>query len=533
MNRVRLLDCTLRDGGYMNNWKFGEKNIRYIIDHCSKAGIDIIECGFLSDVKYVKGYSIFPDTKTTNEFIPDKKDNRLYVAMIAIGEKEIHPDKLSFAKESKIKGIRLTFHPEETKKAFNWAKLLMKKGYKVFMQPVGSANYDDETLLRLIGKINQLRPYAFYLVDTLGTMYQKDISRILYLVDNNLAPDIHLGFHSHNNLQMSFANAQELIHFSTKRKMIIDCCIYGMGRGAGNLCTELLADYLNQTGMKQYQVIPILECIDECIMYYFAKFPWGYSAAYFLASSKKCHPNYASYLLSKQKLSAYSISNLLDQLSETERLTFHKEAITDLYQKYQVHAVDDRVDREWQAEKVKGKKVLIIGTGTTIRSHEKRIRHYIEKHHPFVISVNFVENRYETNLVFIGNEKRYHHYEKELDLTKTIFSSNIENLPENAHIVNYADLINSSVDVSDNAGLMVIKLLQQLGVKDIALAGMDGYRGNQILNYADKKMIGSVEPLETRVKNEETSEQLSQMAKKTKIIFVTPSKYKLKRKEKF
>lgn len=274
------------------------------------------------------GEENIPDT-TYVDLIFGEKDAALFpMAMIAIGEKEIHPDKLAPAENTGVRGIRLTFHLNEKEKAMEWGNLLMEKGYQVFMQPVGSANYSDEELLGLIRDMNRMKPYAFYLVDTLGTMYQQDIRRLLYLVDNNLSPDICLGLHSHNNMQMSFANAQELIHFPTKRNLFIDCCIYGMGRGAGNLCTELLSNYMNQLEPGRYETLPLIECIDQCLMYFFSKYPWGYSAAYYLAASCHCHPNYADlHLVGSVETLEYRNKNKantkqLNQLSKEMEIIF-------------------------------------------------------------------------------------------------------------------------------------------------------------------------------------------------------------------
>ena len=87
-----------------------------------------------------------------------------------------------------IEGIRLTFHKEEIEQAFEWARIIMEKGYEVFMQPVGTAFYSDLELLQLVEKINELNPYAFYIVDTLGSMYRNEVSHRFYLIDENMRP---------------------------------------------------------------------------------------------------------------------------------------------------------------------------------------------------------------------------------------------------------------------------------------------------------------------------------------------------------
>lgn len=107
--------------------------------------------------------------------------------------------------------------------------------------------YSDAELLELIEIINKELPDAegFYIVDSFGEMRPNDMSRVLNLVDHNLIPSMTLGFHSHNNLQMSYSNAIEMLKFPTNRDLMLDCSIMGMGKGAGNLNTELLLEHLN------------------------------------------------------------------------------------------------------------------------------------------------------------------------------------------------------------------------------------------------------------------------------------------------
>ena len=208
MKKVRLLDCTLRDGGYINEWNFGVKKIENILEKLQASNMDIIECGFITGKEYNKDYSLYENATDVNKLIKHKEENTMHVAMIAMGEKEIHPKLLCNKKESYIDGIRLTFHEKEIEKAFEYGRIIKEKGYKLFMQPVGTTLYTDKKLIELIEKINELKPFAFYLVDTLGTLYPTDIQRFMYLIDHNLRKDVCLGFHSHNNLQLSFSNSQ-------------------------------------------------------------------------------------------------------------------------------------------------------------------------------------------------------------------------------------------------------------------------------------------------------------------------------------
>ena len=309
MDRISILDCTLRDGGYVNNFNFGHAVIEDIVCKLSKASIDIIECGFLKSYAFDENRSLFGSTESIKAVIGNKNPNIMYVGMIQFGG--ISNEEVEVCDGISIDGIRLTFHEHEIEPAFVLGKQLMDKGYKVFMQPVGTMTYTDEALLKLIVKINDLKPFAFYLVDTLGTMYKNDLLRMFYLVDHNLNRNIAIGFHSHNNLQLSFANAQELMQLNTPRRLIIDASIYGMGRGAGNLNTELLTQYVNANFGLKYDNLEVLEIIDEYIRPLSMEYKWGYDAAYYIASVTGCHPNYASFLMNKQTLHVQDIHAIL------------------------------------------------------------------------------------------------------------------------------------------------------------------------------------------------------------------------------
>lgn len=273
MNKISVLDCTLRDGGYVNDFDFSAPTIRTIISKLGKAHMDIIECGFLKDVDYDENKTVFRQVEQITPFITPKKKHSMYVAMIVTGT--ISASKIAPRTKDSIDGIRITFHKKEVDEAFTLGYALMDKGYKVFMQPVGTTTYNDIELLALLEKVNEMKPYAFYLVDTLGKLYAKQLLKLFYLVDDNLDEDITIGYHSHNNLQLSFSNAQELIQSCGKRNLIIDASVLGMGRGAGNLCSEILTQYINENIEYRYHTELLIELVDEYISPISYIHPWG------------------------------------------------------------------------------------------------------------------------------------------------------------------------------------------------------------------------------------------------------------------
>lgn len=527
MKQVSILDCTLRDGGYINDWNFGKEAIRQIITKLGSAGVDCIECGFLRDVSYRKDASVFSDVSQIAPLIAPKKKNTLYVAMIALGEIDVQ--KILPCDETSIDGIRLTFHKQDWEKAKQAALHLMDKGYKVFIQPVGTTSYSDEELLRLIVDVNALRPFAFYLVDTLGILYRHDLLRLFYLIEHNLDSQITIGFHSHNNLQLSFANAQELLRLNTKHDMIIDTSVYGMGRGVGNLSTELLAEYINANIEQRYLLDPLLTIADQYLMSIFAEQSWGYALPYFLSAREQCHPNYASYLLKKETLTIEGIFKILSIIPAKQRDLYSPKLIEKLYLSFQNCQFDDTETIAEMQKIVQGKTVLILAPGASITAYEQQILHFSKNPETVTIAVNFCPQSFETDLIFISNKKRLDLLKKEWNgSTGFVATSNLLNdeMPDTVRFVNYSSYLGEGKG-ADNVGAMLIRVLKRAGVGRIALAGFDGFDVDSSENYCVNSYKRAMDRKTTEEKNEDISKQLKQALKGISYDLLTPTRYKI------
>lgn len=320
MKSIKLLDCTLRDGGYIINWRFGKKNLQSILYELANAGIDYIECGFLKDCKYNPDKTFFNSANELEEIAPSGKN---YFLMVNFGEYPIK--NFSECKNRKIK-IRVAFKKKDQQEALEYIQTLVSLGWEVFANPMSTNTYSETELDLLLTEINKIKPYGLTIVDTLGNMYQDDVLQIFKYIDNQLADGIALGFHSHNSLQLSFSNTKTLLKMNINREIIIDSCIYGMGRGAGNLCTELILAYLNENYQTNYNILPILKTLEECINPIYTKTPWGYSTPYCIAAIHGCHPNYATYLKSLD-ISELEIGRILSEIPADKRTVFDKELL--------------------------------------------------------------------------------------------------------------------------------------------------------------------------------------------------------------
>ena len=333
MTNIQVLDCTLRDGGYCNQWNFGEKNIKKISNGLVEAGIDIVELGFLTNkVRYDKNISKYTTFKEVIKMIPQERKERMFVCMINYGEYDLKD--IPNYTEGSLDGFRVAFHKKDMIAALEFCKCLKEKGYKVFIQAMVTLSYNDQELFVLIKRVNEFVPYSFYIVDSFGVMKKKDLIRLFYIVENNLGKNIFIGYHSHNNMQLAYSNAQTLIDIRTKRSIIIDSSVFGMGRGAGNLNTELVVEYINDNVEQRYFLKPLFTIIDEILNDFYQKNSWGYSLPNYLSAKHNIHPNYASYLDAKKTLTVENMDDIFYMMDNEKKSEYDSNYIEKLYIKY-------------------------------------------------------------------------------------------------------------------------------------------------------------------------------------------------------
>lgn len=522
MNKVHVLDCTLRDGGYCNDWQFGFDNSKKIVSGLVEANVEIIECGFLTNkITYDSEVTRFTSVDQIAKIIPENRDGKIFVVMMNYGEYNI--DDLPPFDGSSIDGIRVAYHKKNREEALDLCEKIREKGYLVFIQAMVSLVYSDEEFLSMIQRVNTLKPYAFYIVDSFGMMKSKDLTRLFYMVEHNLNENIWIGFHSHNNLQLAYSNAQELIKVQTNRNLVIDSSIMGMGRGAGNLNTELFLGYLNENVEKNYDIKPLLSIIDKILSFFYERHYWGYSLPNYISASHNTHPNYAGYLDAKKTLTFEDMNEIFDMMDDDKRVSYDNNYIEELYLKYQEK---DRVQEEHLnelKEKLEGKSVLMIAPGKSSVLEREKIKQCAHRNDTISISINYEYDDELTDFLFVSNLRRYRDL-PDNKRKKTIATSNIPALDVFLQ-VRYKDLLNSTENVQDNAGLMLGKLLVKLGVTRLYIAGMDGYSPNPDDNYADQKMNFYTEKELAEKKNVGMTTVLRELSQEIMIEFVTTPKY--------
>lgn len=531
---VKLLDCTLRDGGYVNDWDFGNSNIVNIFERLVSAGMDIVEVGFLDERRpYDPNRSILPDTDAVQKTygLLDKGDS-LIVGMIDYGTCGI--EHVAPCSECFLDGIRVIFKKHKMHEAIDFCHQIKRLGYKVFVQAVSITSYDDAEFAELLALVNDLEPYAFSLVDTYGLLHKHKLMHYYNAAEEGLKKEIGIGYHAHNNFQLAYSNCIELLENPPKdRLLLVDGSLYGMGKGAGNAPMELLAMYMNEHGDKRYHSSQLLEAIDVTILDIYRRIPWGYSFKFFIAASHDCHPNYVSYLMDKQKLSVKSIHEILDMLEGEKKLLYDGEYAEELYVEYQKQISSaERTGAEQLGERLKGRKVLMLGPGGHALDEDHKVYEYIGRNRPVVIAVNCMPADYQVDYLFISSAKRYVQLSYAIlrlpEEVKLIATSNVTKASGSFdYTLPYNELLDEEALIVDNPMIMMIRLLSGYGVEQIALAGFDGYTTSQTSDYANPNMAHSFSREKARSLNEDVERSLARIQHPAKLKFVTTTCYRM------
>lgn len=526
---VKTLDCTLRDGGYINDWNFAYEDTKEIIKELNSARIDIIEIGFLDhDVKEDFEGTKFKSVDLLHRVIErDLEYKAQLVAMIMLGK--FFSYEIPLREECLIDGIRVCFKKNQLNEARTLIKEIKEKGFDVYIQPASITDYEEEDIELLLDIANEIDPKAIYIVDTYGLLQKEDLVGLYQIFDKKLSKDICIGFHSHNNLQLSYANSQAFISLSEGRQLIIDACVFGMGRGAGNLCTELITRHINEYIREKYDLLKIMEIIDKHINPLFRIYTWGYSVPYYIAAMTKCHPNYASYLVEKHSLGVNPIHSILTKIPECKKRNYDEDLIKKMYIDYQKTEVNDSEELEDIKKSIGQNKVLLLAPGKKLKENKSTINNFIDTESIYTISVNFVSSIFDTNAAFFGNQKRYDEQKYNIINNHNIMvvtTSNITNgVVNNERIVNYNSLIDLNYSEPAISGAMAIRLLVKIGVEEVYLAGFDGFSINNKESFFDEVFFHMVDTETNMKRNVSFEEQLKDLSKVINIKFITDTSY--------
>jgi 4-hydroxy 2-oxovalerate aldolase len=494
---IKILDCTLRDGGYYNNWKFDESLIEQYITAIVESNVDIVEIGFrFLPLNHDLGALAFSTDQYLNQLT---LLNDIDVAVMINAKEFIESDLgvdtalnsvFSNKSDSVVDIVRIATHISDINECQLIASILRKLGYRVFLNLM---QIDSIKSAVLSDVVTQIKEWGYievlYFADSFGNLNARSIGNIVETI--KLVWEGEIGIHAHDNKGHALINSLSAIDLGVN---YVDATILGMGRGAGNTKMENLLVEITGKSMGEYNPDVIFPLVLKEFSHLQEQYKWGSSIYYYLSAVHGIHPTYIQAMLGDGR---YDTEQVLSAI------TFLKDNISSSYSlENMIKALSSSIGSEygkWSAKDwTKGKEVLIIGPGPSIKLHIAEIIKYIEKNQPTVLCLNINQNIPE-NLVdaYIACHEARIAIELDLyvNLTKPIIlpmsrmPSEIINILSNVDIMDYGLKIEKdSFSAQENGCILdkplvlmyALSLLSVSGVKKISLTGVDGYKESNL-----------------------------------------------------
>ncbi|CAI3317169.1 aldolase catalytic domain-containing protein [Enterococcus cecorum] len=320
---VQITDCTIRDGGYLFNKNSNPEFIKGIMKGLADAGIDFVETGFLQ-TNCTGETLVYANSVDAKRYLPMDKNKTEFIGFCDNSRYSV--DNLDEYTGESFKWLRISFAKHEADSALKFCFSAIQKGYLVQFNPMDTLSYSDDELLELISKVNEIQPASFSIVDTFGAMDMRELVHFFNQIDGSLDKSIKIGLHSHDNLGLSCALAERMIDLAEERNrdIIVDGSLFGMGRGAGNARTEILASYINKYCGGNYDIEKLIITIEKYITPILNEVSWGYDIPMFICGIMHSHVDNVYHLTEKYDCDAYELFETLSGLSLEQRIRYGK-----------------------------------------------------------------------------------------------------------------------------------------------------------------------------------------------------------------
>jgi 4-hydroxy 2-oxovalerate aldolase len=510
--KIKIIDCTIRDGGHLNKWQFQDALVKSAYFAAQKAGVDYFEIGYKNDpAKGGLGAYGYCDEKQIGALFKCSTDCKL-LFMLDAGKYTGYDIADCKPGKSPFSGVRIAAYPYEAQAAVKLAQKMHRKGYEVFLNLMASAEWKEKDLAILKKWKGKNLLKAVYFADSFGAYGLAEISAFIRKLKKLGFKEI--GFHAHNNLQMAFANT---MHAINEGACYVDASVYGMGRGAGNLPVEILLSYLNNRQGKKYNVVPYLDVIQRFFLALFEQYRWGYSLNSLLGGISNVHPYYIDELFHAHNYTIEEIWNILGVIKEKCPISFSGEKLKDaLGERFYVPNITQtrRTIREIEDElkiipakdgfllhklsiknRHRGRSFLIIANGPSIVKYKDKIDRLIRRKNLVTIGCNFLNKIYQPDYHLFVNKRRFLKYAPTVLKTSTLLvpgffgkrlvAENYSGNPEYIQIKPQNDPNSDPVKGIDqqslhlNVATTAILTAFQMGADEIMAVGMDGYQSQE------------------------------------------------------
>ena len=291
---LKVLDCTVRDGGLVNAHQFSDEFVRAVYRACVEAGIDYMEIGYKNSPKIFPKEKFGPwrhcDEADLRRVVGDHDPEKtgLKLAAMADAGKSDWETQIVPAAESPLSMIRVAFYAHQVSEAVDMIRHAHELGYETTANLMAVSNITEEEIDTVLESIAPTPATTMVIVDSFGYLYREQIDRLYKKYTSALeGTGKEIGIHAHNNLQLAFANTIEAIILGCNR---VDATMYGFGRGAGNCHTELLLGFLRNP---KFDVRPVIEVIQKYLFPLRRELDWGPSIPYNLTGQLNQHPRSA------------------------------------------------------------------------------------------------------------------------------------------------------------------------------------------------------------------------------------------------
>ncbi len=384
--KLMHIDCTLRDGGYYNNWDFSQELIVEYLGAMEALCVDYVEIGFRSfDVNGFKGACAY----STDDFIrslPIPEQLKVGVMVNASELVKYSLGAVAAAKKMFVRAtlspvalVRIACHMHEVEAILPACLFLKKLGYEVGVNLMQVADHAEAE----IEKIGQLASESsldiLYFADSLGSMNPDQTERIVNTLRRHWSGA--LGIHAHDNMGQSVSNTMRAIALGAS---YADSTVAGMGRGPGNAQTEYLVLELQKITGRQVNLAPLLTLVRKYFSVMRSRYGWGTNAYYYLAGQYGIHPTYIQEMLNDPRYGEVEMLSVIEHLRVVGGKKFNPKMLDAGREMYGGNA-----EGTWRpADVIKGREVLIVGAGPSVVAHKGAIERYIRKYSPYVIVLN-------------------------------------------------------------------------------------------------------------------------------------------------
>lgn len=489
---INILDCTLRDGGYYNNWDFDEKLVNDYLQTLDSLQIDFVEIGFrtLKDDSFKGAFAHSTDNYLNSLNIPEGLKNKIGVMIngseIANPKTQIDCLEKLFKPKTKspVSLVRIACHIHEFNNCLPASNWLKKNGYLVGFNLMQISDCSKKEITSYAKNASTFPIDVLYFADSLGSLDQQSLSKIIEAFKIGWKGD--LGIHTHDNMGQAIANVKQSIKSGVSW---IDSTITGMGRGPGNAQTEYLVLSLKERFKSQRSIIKLIKLIQKYFKPMQNNYGWGMNPFYFLAGQNGIHPTYVQEMIQDNRYNEEDILSVIDYLKIKGGKKFSFSNL-DLAR----HFYSEKPEGSWEPENIlKNESILILGSGPGIKKYQSAIENFIKNTKPYVIALNTQSNiRQELiNARAACHPMRllsdFHEHIKLPQPLITPFSMLPTNLKEelrNKEILNYGvEINNQGFSFHKNYCEIPVSLVMAYTIaiansgkaKEILLAGFDGY----------------------------------------------------------